>query len=133
LLDALAHGFCGVETDVFLVDGKLFVGHSRSELKPERTPQELYLDTLRGRVDENGGRVYRDGPPLTLLIDIKSDSYEAANLRQIHVVSNCSRGCCPELLEFRARRLIVPRNPGEVLLHFGPARDSARPGPFQSH
>jgi hypothetical protein len=76
LLDALAHGFCSVEADVFLVDGKLFVGHSRSELKPERTLQELYLDPLRRRVDENGGRVYRDGPPLTLLIDIKSDGEE---------------------------------------------------------
>ena len=76
LLDALAHGFCSVEADVFLVDGKLFVGHSRSELKPERTLQELYLDPLRRRVRENGGRVYRDGPPLTLLIDIKSDGEE---------------------------------------------------------
>ncbi len=73
LLDALAHGFCSVEADIFLVDGKLLVGHGRSELRPQRTLQALYLDPLQQRVRQNGGRVYRDGPPFTLLIDIKSD------------------------------------------------------------
>jgi len=58
---------------VFLVDGELLVGHSRSELQPERTLQKLYLNPLRRWVGDKGGRVYPDGPPLTLLIDIKSD------------------------------------------------------------
>ena len=72
LLDALEHGFCSVEADVFLVAGKLLVGHDRGELKPERTLQALYLDPLRERSRANNGRVYRGGPVFTLLIDIKS-------------------------------------------------------------
>lgn len=73
LFDALACGFCSVEADIHLVDGKLLVAHSRREVKPDRTLQSLYLDPLRKRIRENGGRVYRDGPPVWLLIDFKSD------------------------------------------------------------
>ncbi len=73
LLDALDHGFCSVEADVHLVDGQLLVAHDRNQVKPERTLQALYLDPLRGRVKQNGGRVYRSGPECTLLIDFKSD------------------------------------------------------------
>ncbi len=46
LLDALDHGFCSVEADVFLVDGQLLVGHTTLELKPQRTLQALYLDPI---------------------------------------------------------------------------------------
>lgn len=74
LLDALDHGFCSVEADIFLVDGQLLVGHTTLELKPQRTLQALYLDPLRRRVRDNGGRVYRDGPPFTLMIDVKTDA-----------------------------------------------------------
>lgn len=73
LFDALDHGFCSVEADIYLVNGQLLVAHMRSQVKPERTLQKLYLDPLRERVKQNGGRVYRDGPQVTLLIDIKTD------------------------------------------------------------
>ncbi len=73
LLDALAHGFCSVEADVFLVDGELLVAHTPREIRPQRSLQALYLDPLRERIRANGGRVYREGPPLTLLIDIKAE------------------------------------------------------------
>jgi hypothetical protein len=74
LLDALDHGFCSVEADIFLVDGQLLVGHTSLELKADRTLQALYLDPLRRRVRENAGRVYRNGPPFTLMIDVKTDA-----------------------------------------------------------
>lgn len=74
LLDALDHGFCSVEADIFLVDGQLLVGHVPAELKPERTLQAFYLDPLRHRVQDNGGRVYRNGPSFTLMIDVKTDA-----------------------------------------------------------
>ena len=74
LLDALAQGFCSVEADVFLVDGELLVGHSQAELRPSRTFEALYLAPLKARVVENRGRVFRDGPAFTLLVDIKSDA-----------------------------------------------------------
>ena len=73
LLDALDHGFCSVEADVHLVDGRLLVAHDRSQVKPERTLQALYLDPLRERVRTNGGRVYPAGPESTLLVELKSD------------------------------------------------------------
>jgi len=74
LLDALAHGFCSVEADIFLVDGDLFVAHDREEIKPDRTLRGLYLDPLRKRIQQNSGRVYPNGPDFTLLIDIKTEA-----------------------------------------------------------
>jgi len=76
LLDALDHGFCSVEADIYLVDGQLLVAHDRSEVRPGRTLQRLYLDPLRDRVKQNGGRVYSNGPEFTLLIDLKSDWHQ---------------------------------------------------------
>lgn len=84
LLDALDHGFCSVEADIFLVDGRLLVGHERGELKPARTLQSLYLDPLRRHVIKNGSRVYRGGPEFTLLVDIKSDGEKT--YRRLHQV-----------------------------------------------
>jgi hypothetical protein len=74
LLDALAHGFISVEADIFLVDGDLFVAHDREEIRPDRTLRGLYLDPLRKRIRQNGGRVYPNGPELTLLIDFKTEA-----------------------------------------------------------
>jgi len=73
LLDALDHGFCSVEADIFLVEGKLLVAHNRQDVKPERTLQALYLDPLRERVKRNRDRVFPNGPEFSLLIDIKTD------------------------------------------------------------
>ena len=74
LLDALDHGFCSVEADVYLVEGRLLVAHERDKVTPSRTLQSLYLDPLRERANRNGGRVFRDGPVVTLLVDIKSEA-----------------------------------------------------------
>src|SRR4051794_2449732 len=49
LLDALDNGFCSVEADIHLVDGKLLVAHDRAHVRPDRTLQSLYLDPLRER------------------------------------------------------------------------------------
>jgi len=74
LLDALDAGFCSVEADIFLVNGELLVAHDADKTDPARTLRGMYLDPLRERVKQNGGRVYRDGPPVTLFIDIKDDA-----------------------------------------------------------
>jgi hypothetical protein len=74
LLDALAQGFCSVEADVWLIDGQLLVAHDRQNAKPARTLSALYLDPLRDRIRRNAGRVYRQGPTCTLLIDVKSEA-----------------------------------------------------------
>jgi hypothetical protein len=80
LLDALDRGFCSIEADIHLTDGKLLVAHDRKDLKPDRTLERLYLDPLRERVKANGGRVYPDGPTVFLLVDVKTgaeDTYAA--------------------------------------------------------
>jgi hypothetical protein len=74
LLDALDHGFCSVEADIFLRDGQLLVAHDAGDLRPERTLERLYLQPLAARVKASGGRVYKDGPPFWLLIDQKTAS-----------------------------------------------------------
>src|SRR5262245_37005262 len=74
LLDALDHGFFSVEADIYLVEGRLLVGHNVIDLRPARTLEALYLDPLQKRVRENGGQVYRGGKGFLLLIDIKSDA-----------------------------------------------------------
>lgn len=76
LYDALDCGFNSVEADVFLVDDDLYVAHNRRDITPERTLRRLYLDPLRERIKRNGGRVFRNGPRFTLLIDIKTDAVE---------------------------------------------------------
>lgn len=72
LLDALDQGFCSVEADVHLVNGRLLVAHDADKVQPERTLEKLYLDPLQARVRERRGRVFKDGPPVLLLIDFKT-------------------------------------------------------------
>jgi hypothetical protein len=72
LFDAMACGFCSFEGDINLVNGELLIAHSRSAVKPGLTLQSLYLDPMRKRIQDNGGRLYRNGPPVWLLIDFKS-------------------------------------------------------------
>lgn len=76
LFDALACGFCSVEADIWLRDGKLLVAHTPFGWKADRTLQALYLDPLRERVKRNGGRVFADGPAFHLMIDVKTDGKE---------------------------------------------------------
>jgi hypothetical protein len=79
LADALDQGFCSVESDVFLVDDQLLVGHDRGELRADRTLRTLYLDPLQQRARQHGGRIYRDGPVFSLLVDIKSEAVATWN------------------------------------------------------
>jgi Glycerophosphoryl diester phosphodiesterase family len=77
LLDALDHGFCSVEADVYLVNGALLVAHDLKDVHPDRTLRSLYLDPLLKRVRGNKGRVYSAGPEFTLMIDVKSEAVAA--------------------------------------------------------
>lgn len=74
LWDALAQGFCSVEADIHLVDGKLLVAHDAKDVNAEKTLEKLYLEPLRQLAQKNGGRVYPGGPDLTLLVDIKTEA-----------------------------------------------------------
>ncbi len=84
LLDALEQGFCSIEADIYLVGGELLVAHDLKDATPERTLAALYLDPLQQRVRENRGRVFPGGPPVTLLVDVKSAG--AATYQLLHEV-----------------------------------------------
>ncbi len=84
LLKALGQGFTSAEADIFLVGDKLCVAHESREITPDRTLQSLYLEPLRERVKRNGGRVYREGPRFTLLIDLKTAA--EPTYRRLHEV-----------------------------------------------
>jgi len=73
LLDALTHGFCSVEADVFLKNSKLLVGHFSFELKESRSLEALYLAPLAKRVKAHGGSVHKTKAPFHLMIDFKTD------------------------------------------------------------
>lgn len=74
LLDALEQGFGNIEADIWLVQGALLVAHDLKAVRPERTLAALYLDPLRARFRQFGRRIYPDGTPITLLVDVKSDA-----------------------------------------------------------
>ena len=74
LLDALDRGFSSVEVDVWLADGRLLVAHDREAIRSDRTLESLYLDPLRDRVRQHGGRVQPNGPEFLLWIDVKSEA-----------------------------------------------------------
>lgn len=74
LFDALDQGFTSVEADVYLVNGKLLVGHSRDELKADNTLQSLYLEPLARRVQASGKGVFPAGGRFFLLVDFKTDA-----------------------------------------------------------
>ena len=72
--------FGSIEADIFLVNGKLLVAHSKSELPLNRSLEELYLKPLLQCLQKNGGRPYSDtARQLQMLIDIKTDSLQTLN------------------------------------------------------
>jgi glycerophosphoryl diester phosphodiesterase len=74
LNDAIDHGFTSIEADVFLVDGKLLVGHEPSELQLERTLESLYLAPLARHIQANRGGLHKRDRQFLLLVDVKSDA-----------------------------------------------------------
>jgi hypothetical protein len=112
LIDALDQGFCSLEADVHVIQGHLLVGHDPLQLSPQRTLQSLYLDPLKKRITENGGRVYKDGPTVTLMIDVKSDAastYAAIKeaLKPYHEILTVFRG---DKIEPNAITIVISGN-----------------------
>ena len=86
LFDALELGFCGIEVDIYLVQGVLRVGHDFAGAAKGHSLQQLYLEPLAQLIRDNGGHVYPGDPQqtLTLLIDIKAEGEKVyAELRKM--------------------------------------------------
>lgn len=72
LWDALSAGFTSVEVDVWVVRGRVLVGHSVP--RPMHSLRRLYLDPLAAMISETDC-VYSDlDEPIQLLLDVKSDA-----------------------------------------------------------
>jgi hypothetical protein len=130
LLDALSHGFCSVEADVWLVDGRLLVAHDLRDAKPERTLEALYLNPLQARVKQNGGRVFPGGPTLTLLVDVKSEATNS--YRTLREVLQRYEGILtrfhPDRTETNAVTVIISGNRARTLMANEPVRLAAYDG-----
>jgi hypothetical protein len=99
LLDALDHGFCSIEADVWASGDELLVAHTLPELRPERILRKLYLAPLAKRCAERDGWVYEPGRSVILLIDFKTEDGPTYPL------------LAKQLAEFR--QLFEPRDPGD--------------------
>lgn len=73
LQDALSLGFQGVEADVFLVNGKLQLGHERRAAARDGTLEGEYLAPLRELV-ARCGTLTASGQPFLLDLEIKEES-----------------------------------------------------------
>jgi len=130
LNDALDRGFCSIEADVHLVDGKLLVAHDRSQVRPERTLEALYLDPLQERVSRTRGRVYPKGPSVTLLIDVKSDADSTWNaLRSVlSKYADMLTIFGPDSIETNAITVIITGNRAQSLISQDAVRFAAIDG-----
>jgi alkaline phosphatase len=67
--------FGSIEADIWLIDGRVIVGHDRKEAAAGRTLEEYYIRPLEACMERNGGHPYADtGRRLQILIDVKADS-----------------------------------------------------------
>jgi len=46
LFEALHYGCTGTEADVYLIGHKLYVGHDKASVVPEKTLKSMYLDPI---------------------------------------------------------------------------------------
>lgn len=71
---SLRNGFTHIEVDAYCLFGRIFVGHDLSQLRPRRTLQTLYLEPLRKLLQHNQGKIFVDGTPLWLFVDVKTEA-----------------------------------------------------------
>lgn len=65
--------FGSIETDIWIVEGDLFVAHNRSEIKPDKTLDSLYIQPIVKTVRKNGGKAWKaQSSTFQLLVDLKT-------------------------------------------------------------
>jgi hypothetical protein len=84
LFDALNNGFISVEADIWLYDydNQLRVAHDPvTDATTLSTINDLYLTPLQNlATNANNGGIYKDGTPIILLVDIKSEGLSTYQL-----------------------------------------------------
>src|SRR5450759_615929 len=65
--------FGSIETDIWAIENELFVAHSKSEIKPDKTLDSLYIRPIVRTLRQNGGKACIDNSStFQLLIDLKT-------------------------------------------------------------
>ena len=73
--------FGSIEADIFAIDGKLIVAHTKSETKEGRTLDDLYIKPLVLRYEQNRNQPWLDyDGELQLLIDLKTPASPTLDL-----------------------------------------------------
>lgn len=100
LLDALHNGFRSIEADVHLIDGELYVSHSKPKPSPARTLKALYLNPLDSLVQHRAITL-----AVILFVDIKSDATTTL-LKLLDVLRQYPRLFPPDSTEHLVRVVI---------------------------
>jgi hypothetical protein len=95
LFQALSLGITGVEVDCHLIGQELFVGHTNSSLRPNRTFRSLYLDPLKAILENQNSQssvtansgingVWDTDPSMgiVLMTDLKTEGF--STLEAVH-------------------------------------------------
>lgn len=111
LTAAIRHRAGSIEADVFLVDGKLMVAHDKSQIKPGRTLDSLYLQPIAALFEQNknrysAGQVSNDRKyTFQLLVDLKENGIEA--IKQLEKSVAPYRTCFDRSMNPMAVQLVV--------------------------
>ncbi|MCK8494556.1 alkaline phosphatase [Spirosoma sp. RP8] len=79
-LAAYYANFGSIEADVHAYRGQLYVAHDSSDVDNSRTLERLYIQPILQKMQEQGGKIYKDGAPLQLLIDLKTPASQTLPL-----------------------------------------------------
>ncbi len=90
---AYQNGFASIEADIFPVNGKLVVAHSKKEIKPINTLKRLYLDPLLRELSSNPAR------RIKVLVDIKENYKVSLDLLLLELVPLKSYLSAPGLIK----------------------------------
>lgn len=101
-----------IEADVYLVDGKLLVAHDKSQIKPGRTLDSLYLQPIAKLFGENKNRQSANGTvskdrkySFQLMIDMKDNGVEA--IKELEKAVAPYRTCFDRAMNPAAVQLVI--------------------------
>lgn len=68
-----------IEADVHWLNNELYVAHTATEITPQATLKNLYLDPLVLKIKAMNGKPYPKNKPFTLMIDVKTEAIPTLN------------------------------------------------------
>ncbi|GAB3258358.1 hypothetical protein GCM10027347_21590 [Larkinella harenae] len=114
LTAAIRHRAGSIEADVYLVDGKLLVAHDKSQTRPGRTLDSLYLKPIAALFGQHKNR-YSAGSvsddrkyTFQLLIDVKDNGVEA--IKELEKAVAPYRTCFDRNMNPMAIQLVISGN-----------------------